>query len=105
MRIAFFSTKPVSPSLRPTCATTELNNRKYDVNAFTPYQSTQHHFTFISHGLDDDTALLAHGYDAVCLFVNDQADAKALEVLHRGGTRAIALRVRQVLLGFYSAVI
>ena len=42
--------------------------------------------------LDTDTAGLAAGYGAVCIFVNDKADAEVLGALHRGGTRLLALR-------------
>ena len=36
--------------------------------------------------LDIDTVHLAAGYDAVCIFVNDKADAEVLEQLKAGGT-------------------
>lgn len=42
--------------------------------------------------LNRDTAPLADGADAVCIFVNDNADRAAIEVLARGGVRMIALR-------------
>jgi D-lactate dehydrogenase len=42
--------------------------------------------------LDLDTVHLAAGYDGVCIFVNDTADAGVLEQLKAGGTRLVALR-------------
>jgi len=42
--------------------------------------------------LDIDTVHLAAGYDAVCIFVNDRADAEVLEQLKAGGTGLVALR-------------
>jgi D-lactate dehydrogenase len=39
-----------------------------------------------------DTAPLAAGFPAVCVFVNDQLDNAALQVLAAGGTRLVALR-------------
>lgn len=42
--------------------------------------------------LELETAGLAAGHDAVCIFVNDRADATVLEALQRGGTRLVALR-------------
>jgi D-lactate dehydrogenase len=42
--------------------------------------------------LDLDTVGLATGYDAVCIFVNDKADAEILAKLKEGGTRLVALR-------------
>ncbi len=51
-----------------------------------------HELRFLEPRLTADTAVLAAGCDAVCLFVNDQADAAALAVLAAGGTRLLALR-------------
>ena len=42
--------------------------------------------------LDLDTVHLAAGYDAVCIFVNDKADAEVLTQLQAGGTGLVALR-------------
>lgn len=42
--------------------------------------------------LEIDTVGLAAGYDAVCIFVNDKADAAVLERLKEGGTKLVALR-------------
>ena len=38
------------------------------------------------------TTVLAQGYEAVCIFVNDEAKAEVLEALHDNGVRLIALR-------------
>lgn len=42
--------------------------------------------------LSQETAGLANGFPAVCLFVNDQADRAVLQRLRDGGTSLIALR-------------
>ncbi|MBP5997870.1 MAG: 2-hydroxyacid dehydrogenase [Azonexus sp.] len=42
--------------------------------------------------LDLDNVHLAAGYDAVCIFVNDKADAEVLAQLKAGGTGLVALR-------------
>jgi D-lactate dehydrogenase len=42
--------------------------------------------------LELETVGLAAGYDAVCIFVNDTADAEVLDALKRGGTSLVALR-------------
>lgn len=42
--------------------------------------------------LNEDTALLAKGYDAVCIFVNDTADKHVIKILHEFGVKAILLR-------------
>jgi len=39
-----------------------------------------------------ETAELANGCEAVCIFVNDKADAPCLEVLARGGVKYLLLR-------------
>jgi D-lactate dehydrogenase len=75
MRVAFFSTKP--------------------------YERL--HFDRANHGqgldleyfevrLDAQSALLAKGFPAVCVFVNDRLNAAALRILAEGGVRTIALR-------------
>jgi D-lactate dehydrogenase len=47
---------------------------------------------FFEHRLTRETALAARGYECVCIFVNDRADAPVLELLAQGGTRLIACR-------------
>jgi len=42
--------------------------------------------------LGPDSVALAAGYEAVCIFVNDVADASVLEALRGGGTGLVALR-------------
>jgi D-lactate dehydrogenase len=51
-----------------------------------------HQLKFFDVALDLETASFAAGYDAVCIFVNDTADAAVLEALQQGGTRLVALR-------------
>ena len=51
-----------------------------------------HDLTFFEPRLTAATAGLAHGFDAVCAFVNDELGAPVIETLARGGVRAIALR-------------
>jgi D-lactate dehydrogenase len=48
--------------------------------------------TFFETRLTAATAKLAAGFDVVCPFVNDRLDADALQVLHAGGVKLIALR-------------
>ena len=52
----------------------------------------QHKLHYFDVSLDMDSAGLAAGFGAVCIFVNDRADAQVLEALHKGGTRLLALR-------------
>ncbi len=75
MRVAVFSTKVYDRSFL------EAANTKYG-----------HELSFFEPRLTYETASLASGFAAVCIFVNDQLDARTLEVLAEGGTRLIALR-------------
>lgn len=75
MKIAFFSTKP------------------YDRRFFDEYNKEfGHEITYFEARLRRETLKLAEGYDAACIFVNDQADASVLIALAAQGTRLIALR-------------
>jgi hypothetical protein len=42
-------------------------------------------FTYLEAKLDAQTAPLAKGHEAICIFVNDDAGADALQVLHDNG--------------------
>ncbi|WDD96497.1 2-hydroxyacid dehydrogenase [Burkholderia sp. FERM BP-3421] len=70
-----------------------FSSRQYDVDSFNlanrPFGYRLH---FQPSHLDAETAILAHGYDVVCPFVNDSLDANVLARLADGGTRLIALR-------------
>jgi D-lactate dehydrogenase len=75
MRVAFFSTK------------------SYDRQFFEALNTRHgHEFTFLDVPLNAKTAVLAADFPAVCMFVNDHADAATLEVLAARGTRLLALR-------------
>jgi D-lactate dehydrogenase len=75
MRIAFFSAK------------------SYEQRFFEAANTAfGHEIAYLEPRLSSATVALAAGYPAVCVFVNDQLDAAALEVLARGGTRLLALR-------------
>jgi D-lactate dehydrogenase len=51
-----------------------------------------HQLHFIDAPLDLDSVAVAAGAEAVCIFVNDQADAAVLKALVAGGTKLVALR-------------
>lgn len=51
-----------------------------------------HRLTYFEPRLDADTVALAAGQDAVCIFVNDRADAAVLERLAATGVKLVALR-------------
>jgi D-lactate dehydrogenase len=52
----------------------------------------RHDLQYLEPRLTAATAVLAHGHEAVCAFVNDQLDATVLGALAAGGTRMVALR-------------
>lgn len=51
-----------------------------------------HDLTFLEPRLDRHTVALAAGYEGVCIFVNDTADAQIIEQLAAGGTTLLTLR-------------
>ncbi|MGI0485940.1 2-hydroxyacid dehydrogenase [Pantanalinema rosaneae CENA516] len=77
MRVAVFSTKPY--------------DREF-LEAANTIAGHKHEFTYFEARLTKDTATLAAGYAAVCVFVNDEVTAEALKILAAQGTRLIALR-------------
>ena len=75
MKIAFYDTKP------------------YDKIWFEPIANEKgFEIIFLEEKLNDKTAVLAKGCDAVCIFVNDDAGEKAITTLKEIGVRAILLR-------------
>jgi len=74
MRVAVFSTKP------------------YDRHSLLEANAQQHEFTFLEARLNATTVPLAQGHDAVCIFVNDAADAEVIGQLASQGVKMIALR-------------
>ncbi|MHC5934167.1 2-hydroxyacid dehydrogenase [Nostoc sp.] len=75
MKVAVFSTKAY--------------DRQFLSAANSP---TQHELVFFEPRLNRDTAILAAGFGAVCVFVHDQVDAPTLELLASRGTRLVVLR-------------
>ncbi|HSG22329.1 MAG TPA: 2-hydroxyacid dehydrogenase [Azonexus sp.] len=67
--------------------------KRYDREFLNAANATAgHQLRYFDAPLDVESAALAAGYDAVCIFVNDAANADVLKVLAAGGTRLIALR-------------
>lgn len=70
-----------------------FSTRSYDREFLAPAaEQAGHELTFFEARLTSSTSLLAAGYEAVCLFVNDQPDRRVIETLAKNGTRMIALR-------------
>lgn len=76
MNIAFFSTQ------------------NYDRTFFEQTLTLYPHIslTYFEQGLDEKTAILARGFDGVCVFVNDTVNAPVIEKLTEYGIRTILLR-------------
>jgi D-lactate dehydrogenase len=66
--------------------------KKYDREFLTAANNSSHELRFFEPHLDEETTGLATGFDAVCVFVNDQVNAAVITKLHSLGVRLIALR-------------
>ena len=66
--------------------------KSYDKVWFDQWNEGRFKIKYLEHKLTEDTALMAKGYDAVCVFVNDQLDRKVIDLLYEQGIRAVALR-------------
>ncbi len=71
---------------------TVFSTKRYDREFLDAANAGRHTLRYLEPRLAAETALLAHGSEAVCLFVNDVADRAALEVLAGVGVRFVALR-------------
>lgn len=70
-----------------------FDTKSYDKQSLEQYQNMEDIvFKFFEAKLTADTARLAKGYDAVCVFVNDTVDDKVIAKLAKYGVKAIALR-------------
>lgn len=67
--------------------------KAYDKPSFEHYGKLHDvQFKFLETKLNEDTAELAKGCDAVCVFVNDDVTAPVIDKLYEHGVRLIALR-------------
>lgn len=67
--------------------------KQYDIDSFEKYNDQDDlHFKFFETKLNEDTAELAHGCEAVCVFVNDDVSRAVIDRLYDIGVRLIALR-------------
>ena len=81
MKVAFFSAKPYEETVF-----------KAAIESIESAESPAISLTYFPHQLTAETALLCQGFDAVCVFVNDELNAKTLYILHEAGVKHIALR-------------
>lgn len=64
----------------------------YDQTFLNEANQGRHELVYTQAQLDSTTAVMAEGFEAVCLFVNDRADEKVIERLAAGGVRVIVQR-------------
>jgi D-lactate dehydrogenase len=69
-----------------------FDSHSFDREALEAANRNRHELAFLNVRLTIQTAQLAAGYEAVCLFANDKADRGILETLAKQGVRLIALR-------------
>lgn len=69
-----------------------FDSRSYDVDHLKIANGDRFALTFLPQALTLDTAVAAAGFPAICLFVNDSADAAVVRKLASLGVRMIALR-------------
>lgn len=99
MKVAFFSAKTYEETVFKAAAVSEGSARgeyqALDEGGLPSSNSPSSFpisFTYFPHQLTAETALLCQGFDAVCVFVNDELNAKTLYILHEAGVKHIALR-------------
>ncbi len=70
-----------------------FDTKDYDREMFDKYNSEYNYeITYFKTKLNEETAVLATGFDVVCIFVNDTANKVVLEKLKSLGVKLIALR-------------
>jgi D-lactate dehydrogenase len=75
IKITFFDAKPYDIKFF------EQENKNFD-----------YELKFFEGHLTEDTAIVAHGSEVVCVFVNDAVSSEIIDILLAGGTKLIALR-------------
>ena len=70
-----------------------FDTKEYDKKLFDEYNKNYgYEITYLESKLNSETAPLANGFDAVCIFVNDVVDEKTIKILKECGVKLIALR-------------
>lgn len=72
--------------------TAVFSAKRYDREFLGAANASRHELHFFEPHLDEETVGLASGFNAVCVFVNDQVNAAVLAKLSSLGVRLIALR-------------
>ncbi len=70
-----------------------FSSKSYDKEFLTEANSNAgHEMVFVDVPADPQTVVLARGFEAACVFVNDELNSKVLNALHQEGIKMIALR-------------
>lgn len=70
-----------------------FDTKEYDKKLFNEYNEEYgYEIKYLETKLNSETAPLARGYDAVCIFVNDVADKATLDILKECGVKLVVLR-------------
>ncbi len=70
-----------------------FSTKKYDQKSFELINTNyQHELTYFDFRLTQQTVIMAHGFDAVCVFVNDDLSQPVLQELANHGVQLIAMR-------------
>ncbi|MDX5480717.1 MAG: 2-hydroxyacid dehydrogenase [Hymenobacteraceae bacterium] len=70
-----------------------FSSKAYDQQFFSKTnEEYAHELKFLEVSLNESTAVLAKGHEVVCIFVNDVANKKVLQVLAEQGIKLVALR-------------
>lgn len=70
-----------------------FDTKEYDKKVFDEYNKQYgYEITYFESKLNLETAPLTKGFDVVCIFVNDEADTKTLQILNENGVKLLALR-------------
>ncbi|UTV26776.1 2-hydroxyacid dehydrogenase [Photobacterium atrarenae] len=70
-----------------------FSTKKYDQQSFDRINASyQHELTYFDFRLTEQTARMAHGFDAICAFVNDDLSRPVLQVLADHQVKIIAMR-------------
>lgn len=70
-----------------------FDSKNYDKESFNDHNKMYNYeITYFESKLNSETASLTKGFDVVCIFVNDKADANTLKSLEENGVKVLALR-------------
>ena len=70
-----------------------IDSKNYDKESFNNHNKMySYEITYFESKLNSETASLTKGFDVVCIFVNDKADANTLKTLEENGVKVLALR-------------